>query len=106
LHQALYGHSAPDTPVEFVNLRTVHTYALPAPRLERVAARAGAERCRRKAYFPALGGFVETPVYDRASLAPQHSLAGPPSSSRRIRRWSFIPGRRRGSRPEEASSWR
>jgi N-methylhydantoinase A len=77
LHHALYGHSAPEAPVEFVNLRTVHSHALPRPRLERPSARPGAARRSRKAFFPSLGRFTETPVHDRRDLAAGQTIAGP-----------------------------
>ncbi|MGH2482608.1 MAG: hydantoinase/oxoprolinase family protein, partial [Ktedonobacteraceae bacterium] len=31
----------------------------------------------RKAYFPELSGYHDTPVYDRYSLLPRESFAGP-----------------------------
>jgi N-methylhydantoinase A len=77
LHQSLYGHASPQTPVEFVNLRTVHSHALPPPGIERAPARAAAAARCRKAYFPALGRFVDTPVHDRRELAAGAAIAGP-----------------------------
>ena len=77
MHQAHYGHSAPDTPVEFVNLSMVHVHALPPPKLERTPVRAGAAPCSRKAYFPSLGRFVDTPVFDRLALSPDQNFTGP-----------------------------
>jgi N-methylhydantoinase A len=77
MHHAHYGHSAPETPVEFVNLRMVHIHALPPPKLERAPVRAGAAQCSRKAYFPSLGNFVDTPVFDRLGLTPGQNFAGP-----------------------------
>jgi N-methylhydantoinase A len=32
---------------------------------------------RRKAFFPAAGGLIDCPVYDRYALAPGDRLAGP-----------------------------
>lgn len=77
LHHALYGHSDPESPVEFVNLRTVHVHALPRPQLERPIPGAGAPAASRKAFFPSLDRFADTPVFDRRGLALGQSIAGP-----------------------------
>jgi N-methylhydantoinase A/oxoprolinase/acetone carboxylase beta subunit len=79
-HQTLYGHADRGGRVEFVNLRTVHAFALAPPRPARrpsggslADARAGS----RPAYFPRIGKFVECPVYARARLPVGAALVGP-----------------------------
>ncbi|HET8743313.1 MAG TPA: hydantoinase/oxoprolinase family protein [Gaiella sp.] len=75
----LYGRRGPDVPVEAINWRVVSSG--PRPELE-LAAAALEESSRpahgsRPAYFPALGGYVETPVLDRYALRPGESFPGP-----------------------------
>lgn len=77
LHHAHYGHSNPREPVEFVNLRTLHVHALPRPQLERVPAGGGAPTATRKAFFPSLQRFVDTPVFDRQRLGQGWKVTGP-----------------------------
>jgi len=66
--------------VEFVGLRVVHLYRLPAPPVERIDAshsrRSGPVGVRR-AFFGDAGGYVDTPVYDRLSLSTGVTVAGP-----------------------------
>jgi N-methylhydantoinase A len=77
--ERLYGRRGPDVPVEGVNWRVVSSG--PRPELELAAITVDASsrppEARRAAYFPALGGYVETPVYDRYALRPGARLAGP-----------------------------
>ena len=79
-HEQVYGHSDPSASVEFVNLRTVHTYsperfADPAPpdgdSIE--DARVGS----RETHFVTAPGAFETPVYDRARLPTGVTFDGP-----------------------------
>jgi len=78
-YERLYGRRGPDVPVEAINWRVVSSG--PRPDLELAAAAVDASsrppEARRAAYFPALGGYVETPVYDRYALRPGARLAGP-----------------------------
>jgi N-methylhydantoinase A/oxoprolinase/acetone carboxylase beta subunit len=79
LHQTLYGHADPRRVVEFVNLRTVHVHRLPAPAAtaRRPAGRTTAAGGSRKAFFPSLGKYVDTPVYARESLSPETTIRAP-----------------------------
>lgn len=80
IHERAYGHTDPDVPVEFVNLR-VEAFgrtpkAVPPPAPERTTTTpepAG----RREVCLDVTAGFVETPVYRRDDLRPGHSFAGP-----------------------------
>ena len=47
-----------------------------APALPQSADAPGCKGARR-AYFPEVGGYVETPVYDRYALMPGTAFAGP-----------------------------
>jgi N-methylhydantoinase A len=78
-YEQLYGRRGPDVPVEAINWRVVSSG--PRPELE-LAAVALEESSRppqgaRRAYFPTLGGYVETPVYDRYALRPGTRFDGP-----------------------------
>jgi N-methylhydantoinase A len=76
-----YGRTEPGAPVECVSWQVI--VSGPRPQMDLTAAAAGAGRggpaCKgaRPAYFPAAGGFVEAPVFDRYALAPGDGLAGP-----------------------------
>lgn len=75
----LYGRSGPGVPVEAINWRVVSSGPPPALELGAVELAAGATAAKqpRPAYFPSLGGFVETAVYDRYALAPSVRFEGP-----------------------------
>jgi N-methylhydantoinase A len=78
-YERLYGRRGPDVPVEAINWRVVSAGPRPDLELTAVAVDASSRppEARRAAYFPALGGYVETPVYDRYALRPGARLAGP-----------------------------
>ena len=77
-HERVYGYARTQQPVEFVNFRAVHTFPLPRPAVTSAApARGSLEDARvaeRRAYF---GGFLPTPIYERARLPLGARLAGP-----------------------------
>jgi N-methylhydantoinase A len=81
-HVEVYGTSAPDEPVEVVNAR-VRTVVQRSVRdqTERAEGTAtspdAAQTDTRDVHFKSLGGFVPTPVYDRAALEPGTRIAGP-----------------------------
>jgi N-methylhydantoinase A len=78
LHEAVYGVSAPDEPVEIINLRL--RSRVERPRLNPAAGvpeEGAAEPRIRSAYFETLGGFVDTPVFDRAQMPAGIRLTGP-----------------------------
>ena len=78
-HRDLYGHSAPDEPVELVNLR-VHAVgavaAIDRGHDRKPAAAHPAHPEIRPVYFPTTG-WTDTPVFARAELAPGLALTGP-----------------------------
>lgn len=83
LHLSLYGHAAPEEPLEIIGVRV----AVQAP----VGDRRYGERAatvpkssaepkpygRRQAYMGERHGFADTPVYRRSELAPGSSVQGP-----------------------------
>ena len=80
-HDRSYGHGYPGEPTELVNFRLSALGNIRKPKLREVAGQSGpasgARKSTRQVYFDAAGGFVETPVYDRARLAAGHRFDGP-----------------------------
>ena len=78
-YERLYGRRGPDVPVEAITWRVVSSGPRPELELAAVAVDASSRppRAARAAFFPTLGGYVETPVYDRYALRPGARLAGP-----------------------------
>jgi len=82
-YSGLYGRTPPRVPVEVVSWRVRVAGPNPELRLalnpprDRDQASAAARKGTRPAYFPDLGGFRETPVFDRYLLVPGATLAGP-----------------------------
>jgi N-methylhydantoinase A len=75
-HEHLYGHAAPNQPVEVVSYRVVGTGQISAPRLARLPAHDTADTCvgQRQVFF---SGLMTCPIYDRARLGTGSSLDGP-----------------------------
>ena len=78
-YERLYGRRGPEVPVEAINWRVVSSGPRPALQLAAVELEQAsrAPESRRRAYFPSLGGYVETPVYDRYALRPGAGFDGP-----------------------------
>jgi N-methylhydantoinase A len=77
-HHRIYGHSHPAAAVEFVNLRLVQEWGLPKPELRTIPSdRTHASATSRMAYFEELGGYVDTPIFRRESLAVGDEFVGP-----------------------------
>ncbi len=80
-HDRAYGFSAPDEPVELVNVRLVAIGRISRPRL-RLRIPGGRElssavQSTGSVYFAESGGYVPSPIYDRYRLEPGHRLEGP-----------------------------
>ncbi len=78
-HRRFYGFHNPDDPVELVTVRATARGATGTPehrRAEAPAAGAPEPAARRAVWFEA-DAPLETPIYDRAALGPEHTLAGP-----------------------------
>jgi N-methylhydantoinase A len=75
----LYGRRGPLVPVEAINWRVVSSGPRPSLELGAVeeTSPAGPPKQARPAYFPTLGGYVETAVHDRYALSPGTSFEGP-----------------------------
>lgn len=80
-YQRLYKRQGPDVPLEVLSWRVVSSGPAPTVSLRRVGQegeRVGeALKGTREAYFPSLGGFHPTPVYDRYRLSPATRVEGP-----------------------------
>ena len=80
-HDRSYGHGYPDEATELVNFRLSALGAIRKPRFREIAPGPGpasdARKGTRPVYFDTAGGFVATPVYDRARLAAEHRFEGP-----------------------------
>ena len=80
-HESIYAYATEDDAVEVVNLRV--TSVGETWRADLSAARGadsasdGAPKGRREVYFGHLRSFVDTPIYDGASLVPGQRLSGP-----------------------------
>jgi N-methylhydantoinase A len=79
-HERVYGHSRETAPVELMNVRVVHAWRIPFAELVPAGqngAGGATAPTRRDAYFEELGGYVETPVYQRGALVVGDELVGP-----------------------------
>lgn len=79
LHRSLYGQAAEGDPVEFVNYRVTGVGVMKKPDLKPLDGKANGESApkgARRAYFPGIG-WAETPTYERSTLAPGATIAGP-----------------------------
>src|SRR6266581_4688268 len=80
-YHRLYERLSQSVPVEIINWRI--TSSGPAPQVRLQAGRdertivQTALKGSRQAYFPELGGYHDTPVYNRYSLLPGSSFSGP-----------------------------
>jgi N-methylhydantoinase A len=79
-HQQVYGHCRPTHPVEFVNLRSVHSVPLPRPQLTVQAPSSSLKAARkgtRLAYFDEYQAYRDTPLYQRDLLPLGAQFDGP-----------------------------
>jgi N-methylhydantoinase A len=80
-YRRLYERLSQSVPVEIINWRV--TSSSPAPQVRLRAAGDGqavahaARKGSRRAYFPELGGYHDTPVYNRYALLPGAGFNGP-----------------------------
>jgi N-methylhydantoinase A len=76
-HRHAFGYASPEEPTELVTFRVAVTLPVARPVIA-VSTQAGpAARGSRPVYFESTKGFADTPVLERARLAPGHSLTGP-----------------------------
>ncbi|MEV7036718.1 hydantoinase/oxoprolinase family protein [Amycolatopsis sp. NPDC051061] len=78
-YRALYRRTGPEVGVEVLNWRVVSSGPKPdvTLRLAATATTGDAHKGTRKAYFPSVGGFVDTAVFDRYLLTPGERVDGP-----------------------------
>ena len=80
IHERAYGHTDPDVPVEFVNLRVEafgRTPKAAAPPASQRATAAPEPAGCRQVCLDITAGFLETPVYRRDDLRPGQTFRGP-----------------------------
>ena len=79
LYQHRYHRLTPNVSIEVVSWHATISGPAPTVRTARASSKTlrAARKGTRKAYFPELGGFVETPVYDRYALGPGLRFRGP-----------------------------
>jgi N-methylhydantoinase A len=80
VHERVYGHARPNAPVELLNARVVQAWRLPfADFVDPDPGPAGDRdiASSRPAYFEELGGYVETPVYQRTKIRRGNEIVGP-----------------------------
>jgi N-methylhydantoinase A len=77
-YRELYQRTVPGVPVEVLSWRVQAAGPQPALRLAPPSGAGGEPlKGRRLVYFPELGGFHPTPVYDRYALRPGDRFPGP-----------------------------
>jgi N-methylhydantoinase A len=80
-YRRLYERLSESVPLEIINWRVISSGPAPQMRLRAAGveqeATSTARKGARRAYFPELGGYVETPVYDRYGLSPGTGFDGP-----------------------------
>jgi N-methylhydantoinase A len=79
-YTGLFGRTPPNVPIEVVSWRVRVAGPRPDLTLSMSAVNAdssGSVKGERKAYFPELGGYHPTPVYDRYRLAAGAEVCGP-----------------------------
>jgi N-methylhydantoinase A/oxoprolinase/acetone carboxylase beta subunit len=83
-YRALYSRVPLSVPIEALNFRVVVSGPLPdisvsgaKPAPASTTVTAPVPKGTRKAYFPEVGGYVDTPVYDRYTLTPGAAFVGP-----------------------------
>jgi N-methylhydantoinase A len=73
-----YGRTEPALPVECVSWQVIMAGPVPSVATAAPSPVAAASAARsRPAYFPDAGGFIDTPVIDRATLRPGDRVSGP-----------------------------
>ena len=80
-HERVYGFSAPDEPIELVNLRLSAIGTIAKPSLRQLAEddrdASSAVLAARSVYFAESGGFVDCPIYDRYQFHAGTRIEGP-----------------------------
>lgn len=81
VYRRLYERLSPSVPIEIINWRVISSGPTPHVRLQtpRTPQRTASHALKgyRQAYFPELGRYHDTPVYDRYALLPRERFTGP-----------------------------
>ncbi len=81
VYRRLYERLSQSVPIEIINWRVISSGPTPQVRLQVPSTEQGAAHSAlkgyRKAYFPELGGYHDTAVYDRYRLVPGERFSGP-----------------------------
>lgn len=78
MHAQRYGFSSPSAPAEIVSLHASVIGYLPKPQAQRATPKTSdLVMTKRPVYFGDSGGFLDTPVYQRADLSCGLRLVGP-----------------------------
>lgn len=95
-HERLYTYSTPENPMEIMNLRITAVGAVDKIGLDSLDEKGtdpkAALKGTRKVYFEELGGFTETPVYDRGLLKRDNRISAPAVIEERITTVVVHPG--------------
>jgi N-methylhydantoinase A len=80
-YEAIYGHAHPHLGLELTTCRLTASGPKPELHLYQVEASSAdpsvAIKGSRQAYFAEVGGFVDTPLYERSKLSPSMTFKGP-----------------------------
>jgi len=81
-HDRAYGYSAPEEPVELVNLRLVTVGRIERPKTRTLpdltqSSEPAEPKAGRHVYFSDAGGFLKCPIYERSRLAAMAQVRGP-----------------------------
>jgi len=79
-YKSLYGRKGPDVPLEIINWRVVASGPRPLMNLKlsrKEKFQTDARKRFRRAYFPELGSYIDTAVYDRSALKSGQEFTGP-----------------------------
>jgi len=77
VYRRLYERLSQSVPVEIINWRVTSSGPAPKIRMQVPGNEQQVAQTARHAYFPELGGYHTVPVYNRYSLLPGASFAGP-----------------------------
>ena len=72
-----FGRAPPEVPLEFINARIALRIPVSGGAVGEISGGGDAVKGSRRAWFPEIGGFVETIVYDRDRLAAGTRFHGP-----------------------------
>lgn len=94
-HRQVYGHADPGEAVEIVNIRARGIGRMPRPKVVRPEPASGplpAPFGQRRVLMDRAVGWQDTPLWQRESLAPGHSLKGPAIITQRDSTTVVLPG--------------